>query len=92
MTDAAQAWPSGAPQVGQTAERSRTVTARDIELFTEMSGDRNPLHYDEEIAKATKFGGIIVQGGVPSAIWNALCAEDLPGPAPVCLATPSARS
>ncbi len=85
MTDAAQAWPSGAPQVGQTAERSRTVTARDIELFTEMSGDRNPLHYDEEIAKATKFGGIIVQGGVTSAILNAVVAEDLPGPGSVFL-------
>jgi acyl dehydratase len=79
------AWPNGMPDVGQTASRSRPVTARDIELFTEMSGDRNPLHYDEAVAKATRFGGIVVQGGVTSAILNAVVAEDLPGPGTVFL-------
>ncbi len=78
-------WPNGMPEVGQTAQRSRTVTARDIELFTEISGDRNPLHYDEEVARATRFGGIVVQGGVTSAILNAVVAEDLPGPGTVFL-------
>jgi len=78
-------WPSGAPRVGQKAERSRHVTARDIELFTEISGDRNPLHYDEAAARATRFGGIVVQGGVTSAILNAVVAEDLPGPGTVFL-------
>jgi acyl dehydratase len=39
------------------------VTARDIELFTEITGDRNPLHYDEQRAAASRFEGIIVQGG-----------------------------
>ena len=73
------------PQVGQKAQRSRKVTDRDIELFTEISGDRNPLHYDEEVAKATRFGGIVVQGGVTSAILNAVVAEDLPGPGTVFL-------
>jgi acyl dehydratase len=72
-------------KVGDRAERSREVTARDIELFTEMSGDRNPLHYDEELAAATRFGGIIVQGGVTTALLNALVAEDLPGPGSVFL-------
>jgi acyl dehydratase len=79
------AWPKGAPAVGQKAERARKVTARDIELFTEMSGDRNPLHYDEAAARATRFGGIVVQGGVTSAILNAVVAEDLPGPGTVFL-------
>jgi acyl dehydratase len=71
--------------VGQTARRSRAVTARDIELFTEMTGDRNPLHYDEASAAASRFGGIIVQGGVTSGLLNALVAEDLPGPGSVFL-------
>ena len=83
MTDSV--WPNGTPRVGQTAQRSRKVTARDIELFTEMSGDRNPLHYDEAAARATRFGGIVVQGGVTSAILNAVVAEDLPGPGTVFL-------
>ena len=80
-----QAWPRGAPQVGAVAERSRTIGARDIELFTEISGDRNPLHYDLEAAKATRFGEIVVQGGITSAILNAVVAEDLPGPGTVFL-------
>jgi acyl dehydratase len=71
--------------VGQTARRTRTVKARDIELFTEMTGDRNPLHYDEQLATASRFGGIIVQGGVTSGLLNALVAEDLPGPGSVFL-------
>ena len=71
--------------VGQTARRTRTVMARDIELFTEMTGDRNPLHYDERVATASRFGGIIVQGGVTSGLLNALVAEDLPGPGSVFL-------
>src|SRR5688572_9160820 len=71
--------------VGQTASRTRRVTARDIELFTELTGDRNPLHYDEEAAARSRFGGIIVQGGVTSGLLNAVVAEDLPGPGSVFL-------
>ena len=61
------------------------MTSDDIVHFTEISGDRNPLHYDEEAAKASRFGEIIVQGGVTSAILNAVVAEDLPGPGTVFL-------
>ena len=52
-----------------------------------MSGDRNPLHYDEEVAAATPFGRIVVQGGVTSSILNAVVAEDLPDPGTVFLNT-----
>jgi len=85
MGRASEVWSNGIPSVGQEARRSRFVTARDIELFTEISGDRNPLHYDEKAASATPFGGIVVQGGVTSAILNAVVAEDLPGPGTVFL-------
>ena len=83
MASKSQAWPNGIPQVGQKASRSRKVRAEDIEYFTEISGDRNPLHYDEAAAKTTPFGGVVVQGGVISAILNAVVAEDLPGPGTV---------
>lgn len=73
------------PAVGDRASRTRTVRRRDIELFTELTGDRNPLHYDEEIASRSRFGGIIVQGGVTSGLLNAVVAEDLPGPGSVFL-------
>ena len=72
-------------KTGDVARRVRTVRARDIELFTEISGDRNPLHYDAELAARSRFGGIIVQGGVTSGLLNAVVAEDLPGPGSVFL-------
>ena len=76
---------SGIPPVGTRARRSRTLRDEDIVLFTELTGDRNPLHYDAELAAATRFGGIIVQGGVTSGLFNAIVAEDLPGPGSVFL-------
>lgn len=79
------AWPAGAPEPGQRARRERTVRTEDIALFTEISGDRNPIHYDAELAAKSKFGEIIVQGGITSAILNAVVAEDLPGPGTVFL-------
>ena len=45
------------PAVGSVARRSRVVTTRDIELFTEISGDRNPLHYDAALAAAPGSAG-----------------------------------
>ena len=71
--------------VGSTATRTRTVTARDIELFTEITGDRNPIHYDEDLAARSRFGRVVVQGGVTSGLLNAVVAEDLPGPGSVFL-------
>ena len=85
MGTVSEVWPNGIPSINQVARRSRLVTARDIEAFTEISGDRNPLHYDLQAARKTRFGGIVVQGGVTSAILNAVVAEDLPGPGTVFL-------
>ena len=73
------------PTVGDTASRTRRVRAEDIELFTELTGDRNPLHYDQQAAERSRFGRIIVQGGVTSGLLNAVVAEDLPGPGSVFL-------
>src|SRR5262249_49753643 len=78
---------AGQPVLGSSAERSRTTTMRDVEMFTEMTGDRNPIHYDFELAAASPFGGLIVQGGVTTGLLNAVVAEDLPGPGTVFLET-----
>src|SRR5918997_527258 len=72
-------------KVGAVARRTRKVRRRDIELFTQMTGDRNPLHYDAAAAAHSRFGGLIVQGGVTSGLLNAVVAEDLPGPGSVFL-------
>lgn len=75
----------GKPRPGQIAIRQRRVVAADILAFTAITGDRNPLHYDESLARASVFGRLIVQGGVTSGLLNALVAEDLPGPGTVFL-------
>lgn len=76
---------NGMPVTGANAERSKTVGTREIELYTEITGDRNPLHYDEKAASESMFGGLIVQGGVTTGMLNAVVAEDLPGPGTVFL-------
>ena len=73
------------PAIGRSARRTREISHRDIELFTELSGDRNPIHYEEAVAARSRFGGIVVQGGVTSGLLNALVAEELPGPGSVFL-------
>ena len=78
---------AGRPALGSRAERSRTTTMRDIEMFTEMTGDKNPIHYDVELATNSPFGGLIVQGGVTTGLLNAVVAEELPGPGTVFLET-----
>ena len=72
-------------RIGSEARRTRLVTQRDVELFTEITGDRNPLHYDADLAARSRFGGLVVQGGVTSGLLNALVAEQLPGPGSVFL-------
>lgn len=72
-------------EVGQTATRSLTLTQRHVDMYAEMTGDRNPLHFDAEFAAKTKFGGLIVQGGLTTGLLNALVAMDMPGPGTVFL-------
>jgi acyl dehydratase len=54
------------------------TTMRDVERFTEMTGDRNPIHYDADLATRSPFGGLIVQGGVTTGLLNAVVAEPVP--------------
>jgi acyl dehydratase len=74
-------------EAGRSASRTRHITAADIVRFTELTGDRNPLHYDTELCARTRFGSIVVQGGVTTGLLNAVVAEDLPGPGSVFLHT-----
>ncbi len=72
-------------QVGQTATRSLTLTAEHVRTFAELTGDYNPLHFDEQFAANTKFGRLVVQGGLTTGLLHALVAMDLPGPGTVFL-------
>ena len=71
--------------VGQRASRSLTLTAQHVRMFAELSGDYNPLHFDEAFAARTKFGRLVVQGGLTTGLLHGLVAMDLPGPGSVFL-------
>lgn len=72
-------------RVGQTATRTLTLTAEHVRKYSEISGDRNPLHFDEAFAARTKFGALVVQGGLTTGLLHALVAMDMPGPGTVFL-------
>ena len=71
--------------VGQSAERTHTVGAADIEAFAAVSGDHNPVHMDEAFAKTTAFGGRIAHGMLSAASISAVLGNDLPGPGAIYL-------
>jgi acyl dehydratase len=71
--------------VGQKATRSLTLTSDRVRKYAEITGDYNPLHFDEAFAARTKFRRLIVQGGLTTGILNALVAMDMPGPGTVFL-------
>ena len=73
------------PAPGARATVTRTFTADDVDAFARLSGDRNPLHFDPEFAAATRFGRLVVQGGLTTGLFNALVAMELPGPGSVFL-------
>jgi acyl dehydratase len=73
------------PDVGTTATWTRTITDDDVEAFARLSGDRNPLHFDEDFARGTRLGALVVQGGLTAGLFNALVAQELPGPGSVFL-------
>jgi acyl dehydratase len=70
-------------EIGQRARRTQTVTAREVELYAQITGDRNPLHFDAAFAARTRFGRLVAQGGIAAGMLNALVAMDLPGPGTV---------
>ena len=71
--------------IGQRARRTQTVTAREVELYAQITGDRNPLHFDADFAARTRFGRLVAQGGIASGMLNALVAMDMPGAGTVFL-------
>jgi acyl dehydratase len=73
------------PTVGQTARRSLTLTAEHVRLYSELTGDRNPLHFDAAFTAGTRFKHLLVQGGLTTGLLHALVAMDLPGPGSVFL-------
>ncbi|HET9002113.1 MAG TPA: MaoC family dehydratase [bacterium] len=70
-------------RVGQSATRTKKVTDDDLRKYAEITGDYNPLHFDNDFAARTRFGRRVAQGGITAGLLNALVAMDLPGPGTV---------
>jgi len=66
-------------KVGDAATRTKTITDEDIRAFAELSGDRNPVHLDDEYAAATRFGRRIAHGMLAASLVSATLANELPG-------------
>ncbi|HEX6314036.1 MAG TPA: MaoC family dehydratase [Gemmatimonadaceae bacterium] len=71
--------------VGQKASRTMTVTAEHVRSYAGITGDYNPLHFDESFVSRTKFGRLVAQGGITTGLLHALVAMDMPGPGTVFL-------
>lgn len=72
-------------QIGQTAESVRIVEEADLDLFAKVSGDYNPVHMDEEFARATPFRGRIAHGALVASFISGVLGNQLPGPGAIFL-------
>lgn len=66
-------------EIGMSRELLKEVTDRDIELFAEVSTDRNPVHLDDDYAQDTIFEGRIAHGMLTAGLISAVIGEQLPG-------------
>lgn len=79
---------STALESGMSAIRTLEVTSEKVMFFAEITGDYNPLHFDNEFTAKTRFGQqgrLLAQGGIATGLLHALVAMDLPGPGSVFL-------
>ncbi|MBD3158400.1 MAG: hypothetical protein GF309_06365 [Candidatus Lokiarchaeota archaeon] len=72
-------------EIGQTAEVKHTITDDDIQTFGELSGDKNPLHFNQEWAETTMFKGRIAHGLLTAAFVSTAIGMKLPGPGTIYL-------
>lgn len=66
-------------KVGDSAEMRKTIADEDVRAFAELTGDRNPVHLDEEYAAQTRFGRRIAHGMLGASLISAVLANELPG-------------
>jgi len=70
---------------GDTAQLSTTITDSDIQAFAELTGDHNPVHFDDAFASRTRFKGRIAHGMLVASQLSKVIANDLPGQGSVYL-------
>ena len=70
-------------EVGMTAQTQATITSDMINTFADITGDHNPIHVDDDAAKAAGFKGRIAHGALSASFISAVLGNDLPGPGAV---------
>ena len=76
-------------KMGMVFELSKSFSNEDVNTFSKLSGDINPVHLDEQYARGTVFGGRIVHGALVSSIFSTIFANHLPGPGCIYLKSES---
>lgn len=65
--------------VGQSASISRRFTTQEVEMFSDLCMDKNPVHLDEEYARNSVFGNRIVYGFLTASLFSGIIGSILPG-------------
>ena len=73
-------------KVGMAMSYSQTITDSDIRSFAEISGDKNPVHLDEDYASASRYKKRIAHGLMSASFFSALFGTKIPGPGCVYVA------
>lgn len=66
-------------EIGMSRHLQKQITDEDIEMFAQVSTDRNPVHLDDDYARDTIFEGRIAHGMLTAGLISAVIGEQLPG-------------
>ena len=72
-------------KIGDSASVTKTFSDEDVRTFAEISGDKNPVHLDDEYASQTQFKGRLVHGMLTAGLISAVFGTELPGPGSIYL-------
>ncbi|WWW10880.1 MaoC family dehydratase [Arcobacter cryaerophilus gv. pseudocryaerophilus] len=67
-------------KIGMSESYSQTISEADVKAYAGISGDRNPVHMDDEYAEKSRYKKRIAHGMISSSFFSALFGTKLPGP------------
>ena len=66
-------------EIGMNVSYSQTITDADTKAFAGISGDRNPVHLNEEYAENSRYKKRIAHGLMTASYFSALFGTKIPG-------------
>ena len=67
-------------KIGDSSSLTKTFNDADVRSFAEISGDKNPIHLDDEYAGQTRFKHRLVHGMLTAGLISAVLGTQMPGP------------